>query len=521
MTKINARSPYFLSYGEPVVPNPEFTCDVAKGVNFNFNITQRGVVEYSGLAFGTVASISSTDSGFANGKYADVSSPTNRTVVLKIAIPPGFSNSADSFLNCTETFSQPVFVSGTTCTANTSLNGSISDQTLATNGTTTSALTLSSKFTAGSSAITGYKVVNEYPNLISTTAVTETGGANQTIQFTTQNSCGVAYIQIFAVDALSNSCDVFQQAKITVNGCNENFTCTIANLTGGAVSSAGVITLPNTISTIPATGSVSVNSDGSNPISGNQPFSTGSANTTGSARNVTLYFKILIPAGYANTGDGAQYIWCPKTFVQQSQGSGTTTLPTFDCVTANHTDYTISARGAIGRGKVQFGTIKTVSSTGFDQVNTDTDRSVAFVITSPNEPTVYSNPNTDITCTVTIKQPAYTADCGTNNIFLSQGFVDGTGGCFIDEVCFGTFTASTACTSNTTFENLTLGNRICLGGNQSFRGGNLWYGVRTFSGGTVGLNAGSIKFIKIDSYGLVQSTATLNCDAGCGSGGIQ
>jgi len=511
MTKINARSPYFLSYAEPTVPSPEFTCDVAKDASFSLTISQRGEISYTELSYGTIALISSSDSDFANGKFPDETVPTSRTVVLKIAIPTGFSNSSDNFLNCSITEQQPAYVSGTTCTANTTLNGTIANQSLVTNGTTTVALDLSTKFTAGSSAITGYRIVNEYESLISVTAVTSTGGSSQSIQFTTQNNCGVGYVQIYAIDALNNSCDVFQQAQITVTGCSTNFTCTDMNLQGGAVAQGGVITMPTGTQLIPATGSVSVNSDGSSPIAGSQPFST-TANSGGAAQSVTLYFKTTIPSGYNNSGD----LWCSKVFTQQAAS----TLPAFACATANHTDYTISSRGSINKGQVQLGTIKSFSPIGFDEVSADTPQTVTFTITSPNESTVYSNPNVDITCAVTIQQPAYTAACGTNNIYLSTGFADGTGGCLIDSVCLNTFPTTTYCTSTSSFASLTLGDRVCLMGLQSFRGSSLWYGVNSFSGGNVGLNAGLVKFIKLDSYGLIQSIALLNCDGGCDQGGI-
>jgi len=516
MTKINIRSPFYLSFGEPVVPQPAFDCDIAKGSIFSFSISQRGELVYNELAQGSIVEVTSTAGDFANGKFADVAVNTVRTVTLKIQIPSGFSNTSDGFFFCDVTATQPLYNAGTSCVVNTTPNGSIADQTIAKGGTTTSALDLSTKFTAGSSAITGYRVFNSTPKLISTTTVSKTGGSSQSIQFTSQDICGTAYVHIYAVDALSNSCEAHQQAKLIINGCTENFDCTLANLEGGGVAQDGVITMPSATSTIPATGSVSTNSDGSNPIAGSQPFST-SANSGSSAQDVTLYFKILIPAGYANTGDGSQYIWCGKTFSQQASN----TLPAFDCDTANLTGYNISARGAINQGQIQTGTIKSFSPIGFAEVETDTARNITFTITSPNEATVYSNPNADITCVKTVTQPAYTPVCGSNVVYLTAPFQSGTDPLIVG-ICEDTWRASRSVLSPNTLENLNLGNRICTSAGSQFDGQNFWYGVRSSSiNFGAGIGAGVTKVINIDENGIIQNIALWNCDGGGdGDGGI-
>lgn len=523
MTKINARSPYFLSYGEPTVSLPTYDCDIAKGNNFIMTISQRGEITHTGFAVGGIISFTSSDSGFANGKYADVSTPATRTVVFKLAIPAGFTNSSDGFFNCSISASQPAFSAGTTCTNNTSLNGSIANSTLSTAGGTSTPLTLSSKFTAGSSAILGYRVENNRPDLIAVSDITEDGGADQAIQFTALNDCGVAQLQIYPVDALANSCDVFQNVQITVNGCNTDFACTDLSFSGGGVAqSNGAITKPFSNRTFATTDFVSVNFDGSNPILGTTPAVASAGNTSGSAIPFTLYFKMLIPSGYNNTGDGNQFIFCNGgTFLQQSGGSGTTTLPAFTCATANHYDYYITAKGAITQGKVDEGTIKSFSPIGFDTVDVDTNRSVTFVITSPNLPDKYSNPNTDVTCDpITITQPVYTPPCsGTNILYLTSAFRSGTGDQKVKVDCSKTYQTVVSVTSSVSFANITsaVNARICEGGGKPFSGDMLYYGVSSFSAGEVGNGVVKAVFLQIDNSGVVRDVVRQSCENGTNS----
>ena len=69
-TKINARSPFYLSYTEPTVPTPTFNCTIAgptsssSGESNKFDIDQAGVITLPLLDYGQIDSISSSDSGF-------------------------------------------------------------------------------------------------------------------------------------------------------------------------------------------------------------------------------------------------------------------------------------------------------------------------------------------------------------------------------------------------------------------------------------------------------------------------
>jgi len=519
MTKINARSPYFLSYAEPTVSLPTYDCDIARGNNFIMTISQRGEIIHTGFAIGGIISFTSSDSGFANGKFADVSTATTRTVVFKLAIPAGFTNSSAGFFNCSIQATQPVFSAGTTCTNNTSLNGSIANSTLTTNGGTSTALTLSSKFTAGSSAILGYRVENDRPDLIAVSDITEDGGAGQAIQFTALNDCGVAQLQIYPVDALANSCDVFQNVQITVNGCNTNFACSNLSFSGGGVAqSNGAITKPFSNGTFATTAFVSVNSNGSNPIAGTTPAVASAGNTSGSVRPFTLYFKMLIPSGYNNTGDGNQFIFCNGgTFLQQSGGSSPT-LPAFAYADSNHHDYYITEKGAITIGTVDEGTIESFLPIGFNTVDEDTNRTVVFTIKSPNLSNKYSNPNTNVNSPdITITQPVYTPPCsGTNILYLTSAFRSGTGDQKVKVDCTKTFGSTNSVTSSISYANITaaVNGRICEGGGKPFSGDMLFYGVSSSSEGVVGLGVTKAVFIQIDNSGVVRDVVLQSCTNG-------
>ena len=159
MSKINARSPFYLSYSTPAAPSPEFTCAIANATDFE--VDQEGIISSPRLSFGTIKSFTSSDSGFSNGKYATVSTPTTRTVVFKINIPSGFSNTSAATIVCSLTASQPAKVtSGATpsCSGGPTLNGSIPNQSIAAGGNTVT-INLASYFTKGTSAIAGFLTI--------------------------------------------------------------------------------------------------------------------------------------------------------------------------------------------------------------------------------------------------------------------------------------------------------------------------------------------------------------------------
>ena len=89
------------------------------------------------------------------------------------------------------------------------------------------------------------------------------------------------------------------------------FTCAIANLTGGAVSALGSILKPSA-----QLGTITT-------------WSPTSFAEVGTITSRIVTFNILIPANYSNTGDGSQTIPCPLTFYQPAN------LPTCPAAATN------------------------------------------------------------------------------------------------------------------------------------------------------------------------------------------
>ena len=81
-TKINARSPFFISYTEPVKPLVALTCTLIDATSFAVGV--QGEITLPNIAYGTFISITSSSSDFANGKWAVVASPTTRSMIVRV-----------------------------------------------------------------------------------------------------------------------------------------------------------------------------------------------------------------------------------------------------------------------------------------------------------------------------------------------------------------------------------------------------------------------------------------------------
>ena len=372
-TKINVRSPYYLDISEPTVPTVAFDCDVAGARNMQ--IDQHGFVTHPEFEHGAILSYTSSDAGYTNGKYATVSTDTVRTISYTLRIPIGYTNSDVGTFVCDVEATQPTFV----CTGGISTNGTIPNQSIDSGGNTAT-IDLSSYFTASGDPISEYKIDNKYPTFINTTI------SGNTLTLTTQDLGGTNTIHIEATDGDPLTCDAVQPIQITVTNLPA-FDCTTANLTGGEVAQDGTITDPFSTAEITA----------KSLTSGGAHITSVSANTGGSAQDVTLFFDLTVPDGYSNAGD--TFI-CSKTFQQEAP----TTLPTFDCDRANLTGQAIYTSGAVLKGNIKEGTIASYSPTFFSQVTTATPRTVTFQITPPASG--FSNSGgSNISCPIDLEQP--------------------------------------------------------------------------------------------------------------------
>jgi len=388
-TKINVRSPFYISYGEPTPPAVELTCSL---VNLsNLSIDQYGNVTLPNLDYGDITSYTSTDSDFADGKFDTVLTDTSRTITFTIAIPDTFSNVATT-IDCSATATQPAFV----CTGGVTTNGTIPNQSIDSDGDQVT-VDLTSYFTQGTDPIQGYNIVNTHENSF----VASVSG--DTLTITGTNVAGTNTFYVEATDGDPLTCDAVQPVQVTVTAVNV-YDCDDAYLSGGLVNQDGTIVSPSVNGTITAI----------KETSGGTPITSLPANNTGSFIVHTLYFDITVPSGYTNAGATVE---CSKVYYQVSSA-----LPEFTCEVAGLTNQAITLSGIISVGLANVGTIKSFSPISFPIVTSPTSRTVTYTITAPSSG--YSNNNQDITCDVTMTQPAVETTCGQVKWYTSGGVWD-------------------------------------------------------------------------------------------------
>ena len=470
-TKINVRSPFYINITEPSVPTPTFTCGVAEVLNLT--IDQQGQISTPTLAYGIIDSITSTDSDFSNGKFATVSTATDRTITIRILIPDGFLNVNAGHIDCDNLVTQPAYIVNTTCSGGPTTSGSIPSQTLDVDGDSDT-IDLTSYFTQGSQAIAGYTVYN--PSTVVNASV-----SGDTLTLSSNAIGGSTTVNVSAFDNATNSCTATQSIGVTVNAPSQTYACTnngINALAGGSIAQDGTITNPNSTGTITAI----------KDTSGGSTITSHSANNTGSDRSVTLFFDITAPAGYANAGSTIE---CSHIFNQPAGD------PEFTCDIANLSKQQISTKGIINPGSAQIGTISDWTPKTFAEVSTDTGRTVTFTVDVPSG---YSNSGT-ISCPKTINQPASSPTCGANTLFISGGVL--VPGSF----CTAVYQVSSAISSTSNIYGL--GGVVCKKGTP-FNGQDFYYAVAT-SRVNVGPNYGNFIIWQIDSNGVIIDVRESNC----------
>jgi hypothetical protein len=504
-TKINARSPFYLSYTTPVAPTPEFTCSIADATGFE--VDQEGVISSPRLSFGTIKSFTSSDAGFNNDKYATVTTATTRTVVFKINIPSGFSNSSAGTLDCTLTTEQPAKVtSGSTpsCLGGPTTNGSIPNQTIASGGNTVT-INLASYFSQGLSAIAGYRAINY------STSFVQMSITGSTLTLTSLNLGGVKTVYVRAFDNDANTCTAVQAIQVTVNsvnalGCTSSSGVTSVGLVGGSITAAGVITQPDTLAPI----------DSMSLTEGGSTITSVSANTSSSAQNVTIYFNFTVPAGYSNAGATLR---CPKELVQQG-----TSLPTFTCDDAGFSGQAIYDSGTINVGKAEKGTITGVTPVKFDPVQSDTLRTINLSITIP---TGFDSAGSAKSggCDLSLLQPAELSPFGNKSFYLSLGFPSTS----TDDFCRQSAALTRIIHVKSTALDLTSGKNNTVAttdangnGVRLFNGGDDYYAVdEFFNTSPINQNSGRYFLWRITQSGVITEVWAWDCEGGSNGNGYR
>ena len=492
MSKINARSPFFASISTPTKPSPAFTCTIANGTGLS--ISQEGVITLPQFEQGTLDSFSSSDSGFADSKYATVTVDTTRTLVFRIAIPSGFSNTSDGFLDCTLTATQPKRVtSGTTpsCSGGPTVNGSVPTQTLASGGNTVT-VNLASYFNQGTSSIAGFTINNYHTNFMQASVV------SSTLTITSASLGGSKVLYVSAFDNDVNTCRPTQAITVTIS-VSSAFTCTTAGLKGGSIAQDGSITDPDLVGTITAR----------KLTSGGGTITNAGANSASTGVSKTLFFDITVPSGYTNTG---ATIECSKTFTQ----AGTGLLP-LTCDDLTLTEQGVYTDGSIKFGKTNIGTLTDFSPKSFAAVDVDTNRTLTLTI---NAPSGYSNSGSDITCTKVVTQPANIPVCGSQTYYLALDFV----ATVESDFCQSGYRLNANRAVLSTASDITdaYGHTVCSAAGTPFAGSSNFYRVDTFQNYTnISTSSGPFYIWQISNSGVIEDVWFWDCASGGDGQGFQ
>lgn len=224
------------------------------------------------------------------------------------------------------------------------------------------------------------------------------------------------------------------------------YSCSIANLSGGGITSSGSITNPNVTN-----GSIInvAETNGGTPISSYQ-------SNTGTQRSVTLWFEILPNSSY-----DAGTVWCSLSMTQASGATttpGTTSAPlqVLSCYTANLTGGQVRQNGTIVNPSVTGGSIilKSLSNggssiTSISANNGTTTQSVTLWFKIQPDSNYDQTP---VWCSKAYNQGTTTTSTTTSTTASTTA---------------STTTTTTASTTTTTTTSTTSGNMIALTGAES------------------------------------------------------
>jgi len=517
-TKINSRSPFYITATEPTVSEGAFSCTTAGLANFS--VESDGTIIEPTILKGII--IDRDVTSFAALSASD--SSVSRTVNYTIQIPDGFSNTTDGTLSCPQTFTQ---LPPTTCVQSSNNNmavftGTISDITNVTTGSTVS---LGSFFSNGTSAtITSYEIVRYGDSAI--TATLSGTVPNQTLTFST-TSTGVSADFIVRARNSVDAC-ITSSNKFTVSGASAGAAdCNTISLSGGSIASTGLISVPSynvgnlTRINIKSIAGVSNTTE----VTTSSQQTSNLANSTGSSRTIVLTFRFSIPQGYSNAGGNLD---CDATFTQPA-----TSTPALVCTDnfLSYSGFRITTTGDIIAGEVDVnGTnasvlqVSTDQSDGlggfkssFDTVTSATARTIKVTFLVPSG---FSNTGAALTCDVSgLTQPPSSNPCDITNpeFFISDSsFSSKTG--FCDNNRKYTVNNSVIINSSGTLvSNIVGGNIVCDRGTP-MNGGNEYFAISVNPSASGAGNIGSsFKVIRIDEFGVVtESPVEVNCGSDTG-----
>jgi len=515
-TKINSRSPYFISFTKPTQTLGTFACTGNKFMAnpSGFEVSAYGVIKEPDLQNGTIVGRSATS--FAENTTA---SAISRTVTYTIEIPLGYDNSGT--ISCDVTASQPVKAVATGGSNCPTVSSAISDIT-GLNGTQT--IDLSTKFSAGAVAISHFSVEKNGSAQITASI------SSNTLTITGTSTCQTATISVTAHNA-TDACSVVDTFTVATT-CVKALHCTTNDSSNVAVG----LTDSNS----------SFNQDGSfnygSFLVGLQPsafvynftshsdsyvaISSGTAlapvipaNTTGSDRNVFVKISWTIPSGFTNSGT----LDCTYTFTQ-----ATSTLLNFDC------DTMLSNTRVLPDGTVTVPEISPSAAGTFQSVTLSPSSLTKYpeniTASNVNRTVIYNiqigtgykaviggvtyTAGQNAPCSKTIVQTSMPASAvfGTTDMFLSYiGFDTPTDVCGHSNAFTFTLNNGVKTTGTQSFVQAHLGEQLSKNGRR-FSGGNQWWGASFTAGSTIGGgNQGVFDMIQIDNDGLIINAVSTTC----------
>tara|TARA_B110000967_G_scaffold202814_1_gene242332 strand:- start:4969 stop:6468 length:1500 start_codon:yes stop_codon:yes gene_type:complete len=490
-TKINIRSPFFLSLTEPTQTFGIFDCNTA--LLSNFAVRSSGFIDNPLPSKGVII-----DQSVFSFPANSGSSTIPRSVTYTIVIPANYTNSSDSTIDCVQTFNQPF----QTAQENPSDNNTcptVNTQPSNLSGITAGAaqvIDVDTLFTAGSEAIGTYNV-KRISGSSSITAVISGTGTNVICTIESSTACVTGQFLFQAINT-SGSCEALTNAfSFSTAGC-QAFDCDDPDF----IADSGKIYQDGSVKkSVYQLGGLSLNKllYGSTDISTSL---TVGANNTGSDRTIVLTYRFNIPLGYTNSGT----FDCNIPYTQKA----VETLLPFACADADITAPFISDQGSIQNptDKVGLGTYVSHSPAGFQTVTTPTPRTIYFTVTAPSSG--FSNNGVTIPpCPVPVLQPALIPVVGTTGLYLSRGFAS------VDDICklqrpgvfFETYIEAKTTASSFTQAQGSFSQIITVGGSVLQGNGQIFVITPTLQkvDGTV-----IFSFLKIEG-GVVQATGKHIC----------
>ena len=516
-TKINVRSPFFLSLTEPTQTLGIFACttggfnNVGAGLS-NFSVDSSGTINNPNITNGAI--IDQTVYGFA---VNDGTSVIPRSVTYTIAIPPNYTNSADATIDCVQSFDQPFQTAQENPSLNDtcpSFNGDASNPSNVNNVpnfsliaiNTPQVIDVDSFFTAGADEAIGSYTVERVSGSVGVSAVISGTGSSVICTIQSQTPCINSTFYLRALNA-SGSCNArsnsftFDTTGCVAYNCND----TGRDITTGRIDQDGTV-------------HKSIYSDSASLhklLYGSQDITTSlnvGPNLGSGDRTVILTYRFNIPPNYTNSPNNT--LDCLIEYEQPA----TQSLPTFGCGDANITAPFISDQGSIQNptDKVGLGTYVTHLPAGFQTVTTDTPRTITFTVQPPA--TGFTNSGgSNITCAVDAIQPGLAPVVGTTDIYLSQAYQNTTDICLQQRSGIYPFTntAATSTAANASLAINEIGHRIFVG-TTPLRGGDRWYAISRFPGEIDGDD--SYRLVQVTNDGIVQARNEGRCNFG-GDGG--